>query len=80
MEMWTEEHDELEVEVPNYEGVRVNFEIDGIKGWFLLRKSLHDPEMPLTIMTAEKGGIRKVLPMIGEFLGRYEGIRMPEQK
>lgn len=41
---------------PNYEGVRINFERPSLKGWLLLRKSLHDPIMPLNIESDTEGG------------------------
>ena len=80
MVAWVEETDGLELEEPNYEGVRVNFDLDGSKGWFLLRQSLHDPVMPLNIESSNKGGINKVSPMIAGFLRQYEGVKMPQKK
>ncbi|MBQ7703387.1 MAG: phosphomannomutase/phosphoglucomutase, partial [Firmicutes bacterium] len=38
---------------PNYEGVRINFRLEGLKGWCLLRRSLHEPLMPLNIEVTE---------------------------
>lgn len=49
---------------PNYEGVRIAFDRPDFSGWLLLRKSLHDPIMPLNIESNVTGGcaeIRKVL-------------------
>ena len=77
MKKWVGLTEGLELAEPNYEGVRVNFDIDGSKGWFLMRKSLHEAILPLDIMSADNGGIRKVLPHIGEFLMKYEGIEVP---
>lgn len=74
MEAWVNETKGLELEKPNYEGVRVNFDIEGAKGWFLLRRSLHDPVMPLNIESDTEGGIAKVMLLIEDFIGRYEGI------
>ena len=76
MKTWAEETPGLELVEPNYEGVRVNYDLDGKKGWFLMRKSLHDPVLPLNIEASEKGGIHKVIPLIGAFLKKYSGIRM----
>jgi len=75
---WASETEGLEIEQPNYEGVRVNFSTNGADGWFLLRKSLHDPVMPLNIESDAEGGVAAVLPMIREFIERYDGIEMPE--
>lgn len=59
---------------PNYEGVRVNFDLDGHNGWFLLRKSLHDPVMPLNIESSSKGGNDAALALLKEFLSSQQGI------
>ena len=78
MEKWVRETSGLNLETPNYEGVRVCYDIDGCKGWFLLRKSLHDPVLPLNIESDEEGGVARVMPMIYEFLSRYEGVVLPQ--
>lgn len=40
----------------NYEGVRINTDKEHGDGWLLLRKSLHEPIMPLNIESNTKGG------------------------
>ena len=66
---------------PNYEGVRLSFDIDASKatalglsgpvtGWCLLRKSLHDPIMPLNIQTS-KGATDDILLLIKDALADY---------
>jgi len=56
---------------PNYEGVRIAFDRPDFAGWLLLRKSLHDPIMPLNIESNVAGGcaeIRKVLkPLLADY-------------
>lgn len=58
---------------PNYEGVRLDFDMDGLKGWCLLRKSLHDPIMPLNIQVTS-GSCREILSMIEDFLKDYPQV------
>lgn len=53
---------------PNYEGVRIAFE----GGWCLLRKSLHDPIMPLNIESQKRGGCKEIAAKIFNFLKQYE--------
>lgn len=77
MQVWVEETEGLSLEQPNYEGVRVNYDIEGAKGWFLLRKSLHDPVMPFNIESDTDGGMDKALAKFEEFIGRYDGIELP---
>ena len=60
--------------VPNYEGVRISFGMEEGDGWCLLRKSLHDPIMPLNIESNEKGGCKRIAGWLLEFLQRYEGL------
>lgn len=74
MPNWVAGAEGLTLEEPNYEGVRVNFTLDGISGWFLLRKSLHDPVLPLNVESREDGGIRKVLPLLKDYLSKFKGI------
>lgn len=57
---------------PNFEGVRVSFEKKSGDGWFLLRKSLHDPIMPLNIESNIEGGTRRIATMLRPFLEKYE--------
>ena len=74
MKMWVEQTDGLSPEQPNYEGVRVNFDLGGHSGWFLLRKSLHDPVMPLNIESSNEGGIPLALDKIKEFMETQSGV------
>ena len=72
LEEWVRAHPEvsgisLEVVEPNYEGVRVALSGE-VSGWFLLRKSLHDPLMPLNVETEHAGDAVRVLPIIAEAL------------
>jgi len=76
MPAWVESIEGFALEEPNYEGVRVNFEINGAKGWFLLRKSLHDPVMPLNLESDTEGGVQAALDMINGFLAQFEGIEV----
>lgn len=77
-EKWAEYSDELEVVKPNYEGVRVDYRLDGACGWFLLRMSLHDPVMALNIESDTAGGADKAFCAIREFMKDYREIELPE--
>lgn len=44
----------------SYEGVRISFNDEEKHGWLLLRKSLHDPVMPLNIEGERKGDAEKI--------------------
>lgn len=65
-----EEAEGLSLEEPNYEGVRINFP----EGWCLLRKSLHDPIMPMNIAADEEGGCAKIQSWMQDFLAGYDGL------
>jgi len=58
-------------EIPNYEGLRVNCNVEDQAGWFLLRMSLHDPVMPLNIESSVEGGVdsirRRLLDLLSSF-------------
>lgn len=55
---------------PNYEGVRISFP----DGWCLLRKSLHEPLMPLNIQSDKEGGSKEIAKILKEFLSRYHDL------
>ena len=59
------------LELPNYEGVRVN--VPG--GWFLIRKSLHDPVMPLNIESDNEGGVAETLAKLKELLSAFDKLQ-----
>lgn len=59
---------------PNYEGVRINFGPDAGDGWCLLRKSLHDPIMPLNIESRQSGGCHIIAEKLRPFLAAYEAL------
>ncbi len=61
---------------PNYEGIRIAFDDDEIRGWLLIRMSLHDPVMPLNVETAEEGGCRKALERLNPFLAEHGLLRL----
>ena len=48
------------LEKENFEGVRVNCDAEHGNGWLLLRKSLHEPIMPLNIESDSVGGTKKI--------------------
>lgn len=59
---------------PNYEGVRINFNNDSCRGWALLRKSLHDPIMPLNIESDISGGTDKIREILKPVLSAYDKL------
>ena len=68
-------HDErFHVVEPNFEGVRVSFDDDEVKGWLLLRMSLHDPVMPMNAEAEKEGGVGIILGRIQPFISRYEKL------
>ncbi len=59
------------IEIPNYEGIRVNCDKDHGDGWLLMRMSLHDPQLPINIESDSKGGVKKIEKRLMEFLKNY---------
>lgn len=59
---------------PNYEGIRINFDRPGLKGWMLLRKSLHDPIMPLNVESDVEGGCEEIKKVLKPLLVAYEKL------
>nr|WP_315020065.1 phosphomannomutase/phosphoglucomutase [uncultured Aminipila sp.] len=67
-------HCGISVVEPNYEGVRVNFDETHGDGWCLLRKSLHDPIMPLNIESNIEGGCKQIVEKLRPFLSAYKQL------
>ena len=62
------------LEEPNYEGVRINFNAPTINGWMLLRKSLHDPIIPVNMEADVPGGVEEMVRIITPILMGYPEI------
>ena len=71
---FAEENEKFNIVTPNYEGVRISFDDEEVKGWMLIRMSLHDPIMPMNIETDNEGGVEKILSRIRPFFARYESL------
>ncbi len=67
---FVKKEDNLTLVTPNYEGVRIAFP----HGWCLLRKSLHDPILPLNIESEKVGGCEEIKGKIREFLQGYNQL------
>ena len=65
--VYAEADPRFHIVTPNYEGVRVAFDDEEVKGWVLLRKSLHDPVMPMNIEALEKGGVDIIMGRLEPF-------------
>lgn len=44
----------------SFEGVKVCFDDEGAKGFFILRQSVHDPVLPVHIESETEGGVREI--------------------
>ncbi len=58
----------------NFEGIRVNADETHGNGWLLLRKSLHDPIMPLNIESDTDGGCKVIAKDLYEILKNVNGL------
>ncbi len=78
LEEYVEKTEGLSLEQPNYEGVRINFEEAGcgVEGWCLLRKSLHDPLLPMNMASDERGGCEKIRRIMMDFLSGYDQLKL----
>lgn len=56
----------------NYEGIRVN--VKESKGWFLIRKSVHDPIMPVNAESDIAGGAKGILSALCEILVEFASV------
>lgn len=70
LKAFVEASDELSLETPNYEGVRINFP----DGWCLLRKSLHDPILPMNVASDKNFGSKAIIKVMADFLEQYDEL------
>ena len=64
------------LELPNYEGVRVNFDKAHGDGWLLIRKSLHDPVMPMNVESSREGGAEEIFAQIRPLLAQFPQLKI----
>jgi len=62
----------------NYEGVHITCDTASGNGWALLRKSLHDPQLPLNIESEANGGVALIAAKIKKFLAAYDGLELQD--
>lgn len=70
----TEKNPEMCLANDNYEGVRVSFNDENRKGWFLLRLSVHDPVMPFNTESDVEGGCAEICKTFYELVKNVKGI------
>ena len=58
----------------NYEGVRVDADAEHGNGWFLIRRSLHDPLMPVNVESDSQGGVSVIAKALCEMLKEFPGL------
>ncbi len=61
---------------PNYEGVRVAFDDEEVKGWMLVRMSLHDPVLPMNVEAEKEGGAAVIMDRLMPFFGQYPELKL----
>ncbi|WP_027400250.1 phosphohexomutase domain-containing protein [Anaerovorax odorimutans] len=66
----------MTVTFPNYEGVRISFDTSNGNGWCLLRKSLHDPIMPMNIESDSPNGCKIISNILYSFLKKYDRLNL----
>ena len=58
----------------NFEGVRLSFKGEDVRGWILLRMSLHDPVMPMNIEGERPGDLEKLVKIAQKLLRGFEQL------
>ena len=58
----------------NFEGVRLSFKGEDVRGWILLRMSLHDPVMPMNIEGERSGDLEKLVKIAQKLLRGFEQL------
>lgn len=60
---------------PNYEGVRADVDEEYGNGWILVRKSLHEPKIPINIESDKTGGAEEIAQKLYEFISDYKDLK-----
>lgn len=66
----------IKVVTPSYEGVRLSFP----NGWLLLRKSLHEPLLPLNAEGTEEGALREIVLTASNLLKEFKDLDLSALK
>lgn len=61
-------------QVPSYEGIRLSFNASDVKGWALLRLSLHDPVMPLNLEGKGPGDCDKIFAIVKDLIKDFDKL------
>lgn len=69
-----EKNPEMRLAPDNYEGVRVSYDDENRKGWFLLRLSVHDPVMPFNTESDTVGGCTEICKSFYDLVKNVKGI------
>ncbi len=73
LETFARQDPRFHIVFPNYEGIRIAFDDQEVKGWLLLRRSLHDPVLPMNIEAQAPGGTDIILDRIAPFITSHRG-------
>ena len=68
LESYAELQSDMRIADDNREGIRIYFDAENIKGWLLLRLSVHDPIMPLNIESDVAGGVKLIAERFADFV------------
>lgn len=74
LKKYAEENESFILAKINHEGLRISLKEENTNGWFLLRKSLHDPILPLNVESNVKYGCKEIGKQLYEFLKRYDKL------
>ena len=58
----------------NREGIRVSFNDFEVKGWFLLRLSVHDPILPINIESNTENGVKIIAKRLYSIMSDFDNI------
>jgi len=67
-------------EEPNYEGIRIQCRLKAEEGWFLLRNSLHNPELVLNIESSVQGGADQIRIRLMKLLSPFDELDISEMQ
>jgi len=65
---------DVRIATDSYEGTKIIFDAEDIKGFFIFRLSVHDPVIPINFACDISGGLLKIARTLFSWLSEAEGL------
>ncbi|MEG0546047.1 MAG: phosphomannomutase/phosphoglucomutase [Oscillospiraceae bacterium] len=74
LESYSEKNADWIIASDNHEGIKISFNSENTKGFFIFRLSVHDPIIPINIESAIDGGTKEIAKLLYEQIIEYKSL------